>query len=50
VPAGEAVQVTLNGVTESAILDGSDNFSTTFATGSLGVAGSPYYLGRKVAH
>jgi RHS repeat-associated protein len=42
VPAGETVQVTLNGVTQTATLDGSDNFSTTFATGTLGVAGSPY--------
>jgi hypothetical protein len=42
VPAGEGVSVTLGGVTQTATLDASDNFSATFATGSLAVAGSPY--------
>jgi hypothetical protein len=45
VPAGEVIQVTLNGVTQSALLDGSDNFSTTFATNLLLLAGSPYTIG-----
>jgi hypothetical protein len=45
VPAGELVLVTLNGVTQTATLDANDNFSTTFATGALGVAGSPYPIG-----
>jgi hypothetical protein len=44
VPAGESVQVTLNGVTQIGTLDGNDNFSTSFATGSLGVAESPYSI------
>jgi RHS repeat-associated protein len=44
VPAGEMVQVTLNGVTQGAMLAGSDSFATTFATGTLGVAGSPYTI------
>jgi hypothetical protein len=45
VPAAEIVQVTLNGVAQNATLDSSDNFSTTFATSSLTVAGSPYAIG-----
>src|SRR5208337_3868405 len=45
VPAGETVQVTLNGVNQGATLDGSDNFSTTFDTSALDVAGSPYTIG-----
>jgi hypothetical protein len=44
VPAGETVEVTLNGVTQAAILDSSDNFFTTFGTSTLGVAGSPYTI------
>jgi HSP20 family molecular chaperone IbpA len=40
--AGETVTVTLNGVNKTAILDGAGNFSTSFATGSLGAAGGPY--------
>jgi hypothetical protein len=44
VPGGEAVQVSLNGVTQAATLDSEDNFSTTFATGTLGVAGSPFSI------
>jgi hypothetical protein len=42
VPAGETVQVTLNGVAQHAGLDASDSFSTTFDTSTLAVAGSPY--------
>jgi hypothetical protein len=34
-PAGETVTVTVNGVTQKAVLDGSGNFSTTFSAGSL---------------
>jgi hypothetical protein len=45
VPAGETVQITLNGITQNAVLDGGDNFSTGFATGSLLTANSPYNLG-----
>jgi hypothetical protein len=41
-PAGEAVSVTLNGVTQTAALDGNGDFSTTFDTSMLGAAGSPY--------
>jgi hypothetical protein len=44
VPAGESVSVTLGGVTQAAMLDASDNFSATFATGSLSVPGSPYTI------
>jgi GH25 family lysozyme M1 (1,4-beta-N-acetylmuramidase) len=43
-PANETVSVTLNGVTQAAAFDGSGNFSTGFATGALGVAGSPYTI------
>lgn len=45
VPAGETVQVTINGVTQNTTLDANDDFSTSFATGSLGVSGSPYTIG-----
>jgi hypothetical protein len=44
VPAGETVQVTLDGVSQTATLDGSDNFSTSFNTSTLGVAGSQYTI------
>jgi hypothetical protein len=44
VPAGEPVQVTLNGVTQTATLDGNDNFSTTFDTSKLSASGSPYSI------
>jgi hypothetical protein len=37
--AGEGIAVTLAGVTQTATLDAGDNFSTTFATGSLLVTG-----------
>jgi hypothetical protein len=39
VPAGETVEVTLDGATQNAMLDDNDDFSTRFATGTLGVAG-----------
>jgi hypothetical protein len=42
VPAGESVSVTLAGLTQTATLDANDEFSTTFATGILPVAGAPY--------
>jgi hypothetical protein len=45
VPAGERVLVTLDGVTHSAALDGSDDFSTSFDTRVLGASGSPYSVG-----
>jgi hypothetical protein len=44
IPAGEPIQVTINGVTQTAFLDSNDNFSTTFDTSTLGVAGSPYTI------
>ena len=36
------VSITLNGMTQTAPLDSSGDFSSTFATATLGVAGSPY--------
>jgi hypothetical protein len=45
VPAGEAVKVTLNGVTQNAILDSNDNFSTPFNTGAIGASATPYNIG-----
>ncbi len=44
VPSGETVQVTLNGVTQSATLDSNDSFSTTFGTSALSVTGSPFTI------
>ena len=41
-PAGSNVSITLNSVTKTASVDGSGDFTTTFSTGSLGVAGGPY--------
>ena len=41
-PTGSDVSVTLNSVTQTASVDGSGDFTTTFSTGSLGVAGGPY--------
>jgi hypothetical protein len=41
-PAGEVVSITLNNVTQLATLDGDGNFSATFNTAGLSVAGSPY--------
>jgi hypothetical protein len=41
-PAGEAVSITVNGVTQTATLDSGGSFSLTFDTAALGVAGSPY--------
>jgi hypothetical protein len=41
-PAGETVSVTVNGVTQTAALDAGGNFSSSFTTLALGVAGSPY--------
>ena len=41
-PTGSSVSITLNSVTQPALVDGSGNFTTTFSTASLGVAGSPY--------
>jgi hypothetical protein len=42
VPAGEAVSVTLNGVTQLAALDPAGHYATTFDTAALSAAGSPY--------
>src|SRR5262249_29375798 len=44
VPAGETVQLTLAGQTQTATLDANDNFSATFATGNLSAASSPYTI------
>jgi hypothetical protein len=44
IPAGETVKVSLNGVTKNATLDSSDNFSVSFDTSTLSVAGSPYTI------
>ena len=41
-PTGSSVSITLNSVTQTATVDGSGNFTTTFSTASLGVAGGPY--------
>ncbi len=41
-PTGSNVSITLDSVTQMALIDGSGNFSTTFTTTSLGVTGSPY--------
>ncbi|HEV8060141.1 MAG TPA: DUF4214 domain-containing protein, partial [Gemmataceae bacterium] len=41
-PTGSSVSITLDSVTQTALIDGSGNFSSTFTTASLGVAGSPY--------
>jgi hypothetical protein len=44
-PAGESIQVTLNGVTQTDTLGAGGNFSATFNTSTLGVGGSPYSVG-----
>ena len=44
VPSGESVLITLDGITQAATLDSSDNFSATFSTTALGVGGSPYTI------
>jgi hypothetical protein len=44
IPTEETVQVTLNGVTQNGTLDSGGNFSTSFSTSSLGVAGTPYAI------
>ncbi len=41
-PETESVQVTLDGVTQSASIGAGGAFSTTFDTGTLSAAGSPY--------
>ena len=41
-PTGSNVSITLNSVTQTASVDGSGDFATTFSTGSLGVADGPY--------
>ena len=41
-PTGSNVSIMLNSFTQTASVDGSGNFTTTFSTGSLGVAGGPY--------
>ena len=41
-PTGSNVSIMLNSFTQTASVDGSGDFTTTFSTGSLGVAGGPY--------
>ena len=41
-PTGAMVSITLDSVTETSTVNGSGNFSATFDTANLGVAGSPY--------
>jgi hypothetical protein len=41
-PTGSSVSITLNSVTQTATVDGGGNFTTTFDTSTLGVAGGPY--------
>jgi len=43
-PAGDSVSITLNGVTRTAIVDASGNFSSSFDTSALVVSGSPYAI------
>ena len=43
-PAGETVSITLNGVTQQAPVDAAGNFSSSFDTHALAVAGSPYTI------
>jgi hypothetical protein len=48
-PETESVQVTLDGITQSAALGAGGEFSTTLDTSSLGAAGSPYAIGYSYA-
>ena len=43
-PDTEGVQITLDGITQSAALSAGGEFSTTFDTSTLSVAGSPYTI------
>jgi Bacterial Ig-like domain (group 3)/Right handed beta helix region len=43
-PDTESVQITLDGVMQSAAIGSAGAFSTTFETSSLGVSGSPYTI------
>ena len=42
IPRDRLWQITLNSVTQTATVDSSGNFTTTFNTATLGVAGGPY--------
>lgn len=42
VPKGDTVSITLNGVTQTAVVDGKGNFSSRFDTSALTSANSPY--------
>ncbi|MGA2622142.1 MAG: Ig-like domain repeat protein, partial [Thermoguttaceae bacterium] len=44
VPAGESISITLNGLTQTAPVDASGNFSSSFDTHALAAAGSPYTI------
>ncbi len=44
IPAGEPVDVTLNGVSQKATLNSSDDFSTTFTTATLAASSSAYTI------
>ncbi len=41
-PSGSSVSITLNSVTQTAPVDASGDFTTTFSTAALGVSSSPY--------
>jgi hypothetical protein len=41
-PSGSNVSITLNSVVNTALVDSGGNFTTSFNTATLGVAGSPY--------
>jgi hypothetical protein len=43
-PTGDTVSVTLHGVTQTAAVDASGNFTLSFATRALRVSGSPYTI------
>ena len=43
-PTGSSVSITLNSVVQTATVDDSGDFTTTFNTAALGVAGSPYTI------
>jgi hypothetical protein len=43
-PTGDSVSITLNGVIQTATVDGSGNFSSSFNTGALTASSSPYAI------
>jgi uncharacterized delta-60 repeat protein len=49
IPAGEVIEVTLNGATQNAPLDNNDDFSVNFNSSALGASGSPYTINMSYA-